>query len=849
MNMMKGYTLTKLAILFILLHSSQPWDYLPIGPQTKAGLDPPTTNNSFTIIYLFKNYTFIWVAFDGTNSYIYMQVFNFKGNHANPFWKIRTPIQLVGVRTASDNTNGFLLVTTQQKQSCSQIYIRGVYFDNGLNFNQNMPTISIISPTTCVKYSPSVVFADNSFIVCYNGILQRLTIDHTLNAINNDVYNDTFQVANSTENNYCEMIYLKNGNVAVVYQATVNSVNKIQYAIVRESDLSAIKTLTLIETNSSYPTISLLITTPLTFVITWLDTSGAVESIVAQIYDINGNPLGSLKVVKSVSQAINPVVYPVSNDGFVILYSVGTSMFYQYFNNDGGGIGNERQIVGADTIKGNPFAITGNPGYHFLFGFFSQTYFSGQMFYNETYFVCSNLAYIVSKQNPKVLIELNNGINFVYLNTLPSIGILMTKDNLILDANSPALLINNVYYSANQMADLDSFYYTYEPTKPQCKVTITFCYISCYSCTIVGDIDNHQCTLCDTTEGYYPLVDNSSMCYQAKNLPAGYLLDNNIWKRCYIACKTCNSYPIDLSVDMGCTSCVDGYYPKEENPTSCFQGNIEHYFFNGSMYRKCFNLCKSCTGYPTNYLSDMLCESNSCISGYYPKIDNMSNCFYDNIPGYYFDGSIYQRCYSSCATCDSTHGTDDNHQCLTCIIDYFPKVDKLTSCFTDNQETYFFDDAIYQKCYPSCRICTNLGTITDHKCLKCLDYYYPKSDNLTSCFTGEQEGYTFNGKTYQRIDIIKTTTISCNPSPCLNSGACSLSLNKVKCECANNFTGSLCQYDINNLNVDELVDNYFNTKSDQNISDLMSVVSKTNSTTGFDKLYDSLGIYLLKFSF
>jgi hypothetical protein len=135
----------------------------------------------------------------------------------------------------------------------------------------------------------------------------------------------------------------------------------------------------------------------------------------------------------------------------------------------------------------------------------------------------------------------------------------------------------------------------------------------------------------------------------------------------------------------------------------------------------------------------------------------MSSCFYGNITKYYFNGSIYQKCYSSCEICEQTPGTGTNHQCKTCLTNYYPKNDNLSSCFTGDQDTYYFDGNIYLKCYPSCLTCTMLGTPADHKCTKCVNNFYPKIDNLTSCFSEEQKGYFFDGNFYQKCEDCEST--------------------------------------------------------------------------------------------
>jgi hypothetical protein len=42
--------------------------------------------------------------------------------------------------------------------------------------------------------------------------------------------------------------------------------------------------------------------------------------------------------------------------------------------------------------------------------------------------------------------------------------------------------------------------------------------------------------------------------------------------------------------------------------------------------------------------TDMKCDPNSCIDGYYPKVNNMTSCFKGELPKYYLEGGISQKC-------------------------------------------------------------------------------------------------------------------------------------------------------------------------------------------------------------
>jgi hypothetical protein len=96
---------------------------------------------------------------------------------------------------------------------------------------------------------------------------------------------------------------------------------------------------------------------------------------------------------------------------------------------------------------------------------------------------------------------------------------------------------------------------------------------------------------------------------------------------------------------------------------------------------------------------------------------------------------------------------------------------------------------------------------------------------------------------HNKVNNIFILVSSCDPSPCMNDGQCTISLNKAKCQCSESFTGSLCQYEINNLNIQGIIDSFYKTKSDQSINDLMSIILVSNNTELYNTLYNSVSIY------
>jgi hypothetical protein len=703
---------------------------------------------------------------------------------------IKTPEQVnssSGYFTASrvipDNSGGFAIVYDQKDpgSNCVTQQIWAKYYDSNYVGGTEIQVNQLDPPNCQFEAYPTIAYTGSSYVVCYNAILQRLKDSSNFGL--DGAINRSIEFPNSQGNDNCELVYLDNGNIAVTY-ATITQDNKknIIYAILSESDLSIVKDSTAILPSGDgqmIPNIAFLHTTA-QFVIVWrVDLTGD-QNIYGQIYDISGNPVNSVFKINTTGPACCASVKSLGNIGFVVTYIVNGGLFIKVFKNDGTLSQDESSYAGTPVDYWTPrfggfdfgftivYASTSNTNYGVSFRMIMTTTpkpgpnpapdptpvptpASG----TTQLSACTNFSVILSRKDyPQLKINFTSLNTEIYLRTLPTLGNMFNSsgDMLITDSTYP---LTDIYYHFSTPPQLDSFEYSFNLADGPCKVFLTPCFTSCYSCATVGNSNNHQCTQCDTTDGFYPLVDNSSLCYQSTSQVDGYFLEGNTWKRCYISCKTCSNYPINPNIDMLCNSCSEGYYPKADNLTSCFR-NLPKYYLAGGIYKKCYNMCKSCTGYPTNPVSDMLCQPNTCIFSYYPTIDNMTSCFSGDIAGYYFDGTIYQKCYSSCQTCQDIAGTYDNHQCKTCLINYYPKVDNLSSCFTVTVDNYYFEDNIYHKCYSTCLTCNTIGDFTDHLCTVCLPYYYPKIDKTTSCFNGEQEGYYFDGTVYQICDI------SCN---------------------------------------------------------------------------------------
>jgi hypothetical protein len=76
---------------------------------------------------------------------------------------------------------------------------------------------------------------------------------------------------------------------------------------------------------------------------------------------------------------------------------------------------------------------------------------------------------------------------------------------------------------------------------------------------------------------------------------------------------------------------------------------------------------------------DMKC--NSCLSNYFPKDDNLTSCFTGILPGYQLIANIYtKQCYSLCKNCigEPTDPTIDMFcEPNSCKQGYYPKIDNI----------------------------------------------------------------------------------------------------------------------------------------------------------------------------
>jgi hypothetical protein len=769
------------------------------------------------------------------------------------------------------------------------------YYDNFAAFLSNGKFLSI-----CASNNNTNI----SFFVKAQQIIPGANIARYLDAIKVPQSTTSYEISGGS------FVSLGNGNFVITFKTYEYNpgMPDIAAIIYKESDFTIIKSQWRVSdnpmTNKQDSSVELLSNG--NFIIVWGENITSQDSdINGQLYTIDGTPVGTTFKINMTMLSIQPVVKSLGSDGLVVAYLTGPTqlrcVYYQLLANDGTKIGPERQVrTGLPYMNVLGLSVSPGKGFMMVHYDYNKNNVFLQTFLKDTG-ACTNLTYGYGKGNmPRMnLPSFNTNSNnmWIILKTNPNSSLTSTTTSIEVDTLYDK---TSVYYYDMSTGGFSTYSFTYVTNylETPCTVTLVPCDVSCSTCNYPSNSTKPNCITC--TSGYLPLEDDSSKCYNT--VPSEYYNGTTVWKKCggfcktcsvsgttiycnscidnyyqkidfktgncytgsvqnyylnsankyyyscFVVCTACTGYPTNASINMLCTSCKSGYYPKSDNMTSCFSGiqagytlnnaiyqknnsstspntsqnncpansyhkeddsvgcftgAVDFYYFDGSLFKKCYNTCQSCLTIGTS--SNQQCSQ--CISGYYPKEDNVNSCFtgtqtgyvlngtiYNLIPQtepnptpnttltpetseinpypnqcqpgyfykeddkvncytgsvlfYYFDGNMYKKCYSSCQTCTG-QGNEINNECLRCISGYYPKSDLMNNCYNSEQLGYYLSNNIYQKCFSSCQTCSTLGNDLNHNCTKCIANYYPKTDNTSSCFTGNQEKYYIDGLVYQ----------------------------------------------------------------------------------------------------
>ena len=204
---------------------------------------------------------------------------------------------------------------------------------------------------------------------------------------------------------------------------------------------------------------------------------------------------------------------------------------------------------------------------------------------------------------------------------------------------------------------------------------------------------------------------------------------------CYSKCpenthsSSKNEFLCEDNIKINCKN-LGKYY--NYNQTFCIDEIPEGYFLNDTKKNtidKCHQDCKTCDK-KYNVINS---NCNSCLNDKYFYFGNcLSNC----TNGFYTDSSGKKicKCISNNKCKECLNDNLELEMCISCNSGYYQKIDEIQSdnslikCYKD-PEGYYLDNDIYKPCYPSCKKCSELGDINDHKCIECISDYRIKEKN------------------------------------------------------------------------------------------------------------------------
>jgi hypothetical protein len=733
----KPTILLKLLFAILLLQTTNTWDYIPysgieFNPKTGAADQFPLTGTLTNGNYAMCFYSVI----SATSSNIYYAVYDPKGKEIKSLTKVN---HLSGFNCycniAADRSNGFAVTwnnrDNQNNAVVNDTWVR--YYDANLNTGTPLKlNVQSPRPNVDVMYTQAAFLSNGNFVGMFNpdylgaGITTIFGQQFTAE-LNPVTYLANQRISDSLATTTYEgcATSLGTGEMIVTYHSMMYGSWDVVADMYREVDYTQTKATWRVNTTYTSGTqanasSALLING--TVIIVWSDYT--YNYLLGVIYNTSGTAVSSNFIINTTSGTVGFVnVKSLGNDGFVTAYRVGNNVFYQLYNLAGTKVGTERKVNIGALAYSNKVWVTSNAEKDFMI-----VYSTGSLVYYMNYYKditsCKDFTvYYANSNSPKVQIPFNTTDQnyWVNLTVLPTSGTLQNSAAVTL-AKSTLYTETDIWY-VFATVKADSFTYTtnYLDTTVTCKVTLAPCFTSCYSCNGAGDATNNLCSACDIAKGYFPLEGKTSNCNLATDTVPGYYFTNNTWKMCYNTCKSCTAFSTDPTTDMKCTSCISNYYPREDKKSSCFTGDISNYYLDltKNLYIQCYPSCQSCTAVGTDV--DHMCKT--CLPNYFPKSDAMTSCFTGNVKGYYSDGKVLQKCHSNCASC-TTLGTDTNNQCATCIDSLYPKSDNMTNCFSGAFQGYIFDGLKYLKCWSTCKTCTKIpGTKDNNQCTTCSDGY------------------------------------------------------------------------------------------------------------------------------
>ena len=279
--------------------------------------------------------------------------------------------------------------------------------------------------------------------------------------------------------------------------------------------------------------------------------------------------------------------------------------------------------------------------------------------------------------------------------------------------------------------------------------TMRKCFETCGACLEGGDEDNQHCTQCSVDHYFFEYTEN---CVMKGNEPSNYYLDTEQGRYlpCYERCASC-SYGGNVS-NNNCSICGENmFFIENDSNFNCYyQSEIpSNYYYDEAtrIYMKCYKTCNSCFGHGSSAQHNC----SSCISDYYFITTQENHCMHisQKPTDFYIDNDTMKECFQSCETCSAGYDPVTQMQnCDTCITSYF-KIAGTSNCAKaeDIPDGYYKDEnGTAMPCHNSCYSCSRGANSTHHNCDKCAENYSWTVDALTNCINAfeKKENYYLN---------------------------------------------------------------------------------------------------------
>ena len=295
-------------------------------------------------------------------------------------------------------------------------------------------------------------------------------------------------------------------------------------------------------------------------------------------------------------------------------------------------------------------------------------------------------------------------------------------------------------YFCVDVLDCSSSFYNYDKTECIDKVpegfycndeekkTIDKCQEKCKLCELQS-VNLDLCVECNGEKAFFIAEDYSTNennyveCFS--EAPEGYYFDLTMFKKCYESCKNCNER--GDSTNHKCTECKNNMIT--ELGSNCYEkcSGGEYYYFDDSNEYHCTELC------PTDY--KLISPKNKCIK----------DCRNDVLYIYEYEGECLDESH------EKFHAPNADKVCILALhCDNYYNYD-YTGCETVVPEGFFCNDTTARtidKCQTKCQTCT-LESFNNNMCTACnyIGGYFLKEDDILNtddqvqCYNTVIEGY------------------------------------------------------------------------------------------------------------